>query len=259
MVIDIINNKGGTGKTTTGVNLSAALARTGHSVLLVDMDSQSSATSSLGAGNGGLGCCISDVLLKGAPAANAVRGTDEPGLKIIPGDIGLASADLVLADAPARERRLERCLAPVRDEFDFILLDGPPSLSTVFVNTLVASDSYIVPLVPEYLSLQGMLNLMKAVEEINKGTGAEPSLLGILFTMINPGIKRDRKLTREIIDAVCEQYKGDVFRTRIARNIMMSEAPAHGGSIFSYAPRSVGARAYESLAEEVVRRCSERL
>ncbi len=257
MIIDIINNKGGTGKTTTCVNLAAALAGSGHSVLVIDLDSQASASYSLGTANNALSPSIADALFDDTELATIIRNTGIPNLCLVTGSMDLAHSDLVLADINGWESLLGGRLDPVRNDFDFILLDSPPSLSTIFINALVASDYYIVPVTPEYLALEGFINLMRIVSEIKMNMSVRVELLGILFTMVNPTLKVNRKITREIIRLVSEEYGDRVFSTKIVRSIMLSEAPAEGSTIFEYAPRSVGARDYSMLAGEVVSRCSE--
>jgi chromosome partitioning protein len=144
----------------------------------------------------------------------------------------------------------------IEEYFDYIVLDSPPSMSMMFVNAIMASDFFLVPLTPEYLAYEGFLNLMKAIGAIRKNMGARVELLGVLFTMVNPLLTKNRKVTREIIKEMERAYGEYVFKTRIVRSAMLCEAPANGQSIFEYAPRSVGARNYEQLAEEVMRRCA---
>lgn len=261
MVIVVINNKGGTGKTTTCVNLSAALANSGYRVLLVDLDSQASASLSLGIKYSDLSPSIADVLFDGVAIKSVIRNTGIQRLDLLTGGMELAHSDLILADVPGRENRLAKSLEPIRDDYDFIFCDCAPSLSMLPVNALVAADRYIVPVTPEYLALEGLITLMEAVERIKKGMDVDVELLGIVFTMINPAkfflLNRDLRSQLEIIHLVREYYGEDVFKTVIRRNVKFTEAPSHGASIFGYAPRSSGAKEYAMLADEVLERCGK--
>lgn len=256
MIINVINNKGGTGKTTTSVNLAAALATLGKEVLLVDLDSQSSASLSLGVQAGSEGPGFMDALLGDVPMRALVTGTHVAHLSIAGGGMDLANSDLALATVQGRERRLRACLDGIEEYFDYILLDSPPSMSMIFVNAIMAADYFLVPLTPEYLAYEGFRNLMKAIGAVKMNMGAGIELLGVLFTMVNPLLKVNRKVTREIMSEMERAYGEYVFKTRIVRSAMLCEAPASGQSIFGYAPRSVGARNYEHLAREVVDRCA---
>jgi len=259
MVITVINNKGGTGKTTTCVNLSAALANSGYRVLLVDLDSQASASLSLGIQYDDLSPSAADVLFEEFAIEKARRSTNIPGLDLLTGEIELAHSDLILADVPRRETRFTEALEPVRDSYDFILCDCPPSLSMLPINALVAADQYIVPITPEYLALEGLVSLMDAVDKIKEGMEVNLKLLGIIFTMVNPGafslLNRELKGQLEIIRLVREHYDSDVFETVIKRNSKLAEAPSYSKTIFEYAPKSSAARHYTMLADEVLERC----
>lgn len=251
MIIAVINNKGGTGKTTTCVNLSAALANSGYRVLLVDLDSQASASLSLGVEYGDLSPSMADVLFDKIPVESAIRASNVEHLDLLTGGMELAHSDLILSDVPGRENKLAECLEIVRDQYNFILCDCPPSLSMLPVNALVSADRYIVPVTAEYLALEGLVGLMRAVEEIKNGMDIDTELLGIVFTMVNPNLK----VTRKVVDLVQEHYAEDVFKTKIRRNVKLSEAPSFGRSIFSYAPKAPGAEDYSMLANEVIKRC----
>lgn len=251
MIISIINNKGGTGKTTTCINLAAALARSGHRILVVDMDCQASASLSLGIGQGELAPSSAGVLFGKIHMAEAIRATTIPEVDLVTGDMALANTDLVLANVPGRERRLADSLAPFLNSYDFILCDCAPSLSMLAVNALVAADGYVVPVTPEYLALEGLVSLMKAVTKLRNGMNIQTDLLGILFTLVNPGLK----ISRKIIHLVREHYGEEVFKTEIRRDVKLTESPSFSRSIFEYAPGSRGATAYAELAEELVKRC----
>lgn len=258
MVIVVINNKGGTGKTTTCVNLSAALANLGYRVLLIDLDSQASASLFLGINYCDLSPSVADVLFDGMEISSAIRSTSIQRLDLLTGGIELAHSDLILADIPGRENRLAESLEPIKNNYDFILCDCAPSLSMLPINALVAADRYIVTVTPEYLALEGLITLMDAVEKVKKGMGVDVELLGILFTMVKPAafplFNRNLKHQSEIINLVREHY-GNVFKTTIKRDVKLAEAPSYGTSIFEYAPGSRSAKEYAMLAEEVIERC----
>ena len=259
MIIAIVNNKGGTGKTTTGVNLSAALANLGHRVLLVDLDSQASASISLGVPYSELSPSSADVLFDELPIESATRNTNIRRLDLLPGGLELAHSDLILADVPGREDQLAESLMPVRDGYDFIICDCPPSLSMLPVNALVAADRYVVPVTPEYLALEGLTGLMCAVDLIREGMDINVEMLGILFTMVNPArfrlLNKDLRSQLDIMDLVRGRYGKDVFKTVIRRSVSLSKAPSYGHTIFEHAPRSSGAQEYAQLAGEVLERC----
>jgi chromosome partitioning protein len=253
VVVAIVNNKGGTGKTTTAVHLAAGLARAGRRVLLLDLDAQASASFALGVGWDRLSPSTADVLFGGLSLSEAARATAVPGLRLVPAEMDLASADLMLADAPDRERRLADALGR-RDEGassrDLVLLDCPPALSLLTVNALVAADRFIVPVTPEYLALEGLVNLMTAVDRIRSGLGDVAALLGILFTLVPPG----GRAARDVAALVRERFGDRVFETEIRRDVRLAEAPAFGRTIFEHAPNCRGAEGYAALVRETIRR-----
>ena len=251
MIVALVNNKGGVAKTTTAVNLAAALASKTKRVLLVDLDSQGSASFSLGVARAQLSPSSAEVLLEDTPIRDAIRSTSIQGLDLVTGSMALANADLALVDVKGRERRLATTLAPVRDEYAYILLDCPPSLSMVPINALVAADAFLVPVTPQYLALEGLVNLMTATEQLRRGTGAQAALLGLVLTQVD----RRPKVTTEIIDLIRGHYGDRVFKTEIPINVRLSEAPSFGRSIFEHDPSSSGADAYKRLATEFAHRC----
>jgi len=259
MVIAIINNKGGVGKTTTCVNLAAALAKRGNSVLLVDLDSQASASLSLGFKKKDFSPSIAEVLFDDYEGKDAVRFTSIENLDIIPGHPDLANTDLILADTVGRESQLKRVLSPLVDKYDFIILDSPPSLSLMTVNTITAADCFIIPLAPEYLAYEGLKDFLSSVEMVKAEIGSKAELLGILFTMLNSTTKltREYKSAMKVIKEVRSKFSTKVFRAIIRRDVKLSEAPAEGKTIFKYAPTTRGAVAYETLALEVIKRLKE--
>jgi len=254
MILAVINNKGGTGKTTTAVNAAAALAMKGQRTLLIDLDSQASASLSLGIDRADFKPSIADAVLDVRGMSGIIRRTAVEGLDLITGSPELADADLQLAKIPGRERRLKDALTPIRAGYDFIIPDCPPSLGLLAVNSMVAADAFIIPTPPEYLALEGLVGLMEAVQRIHEGIGDTCRLLGILLTKVD----HRRKVTEEIVQVIRGHYRDQVFRTEIRVDVRLIEAPSFGQTIFQYDRGSAGADAYLQLAGEIIRR-KERL
>jgi chromosome partitioning protein len=250
MILAIINNKGGTGKSTTAVNLAAALALKGRQVLLIDLDSQASASLSLGIDRAGFKPSIADAIMDGRGMVGIIRKTGAERLDIITGSADLADADLQLAKIPGRERRLKDAIASIRGAYDFVILDCPPSLGLLAVNSMVAADAFIIPTPPEYLALEGLVGLLEAVKLIHEGIGDSCRLLGILLTKVD----HRRKVTEEIIQVIRRHYGDQVFKTEIGVDVRLIEAPSFGKTIFQYDRGSAGAESYFYLAEEIIRR-----
>lgn len=250
MILALINNKGGTGKTTSAVNLAAALAMRGSRALLVDLDSQASASLSMGIDRAAFAPSIADAILAGKPLKPVIRRTAVEGLDLVTGSPDLANADLALANLSGRERRLKAAIAPVLGDYAFIILDCPPSLSMLSVNAMVAADAFIIPTPPEYLALEGLVGLLDAVQKVHAGIGDKCRLLGILLTKVD----HRRRVTEEIIGVIRGHYKDQVFRAEVGVDVRLVEAPSFGKTIFQYDRRSSGAEAYLQLAGEIARK-----
>ena len=250
MILSVINNKGGTAKTTTAVNLAAALALKGRRTLLIDLDGQASASLSLGIDRAGFKPSAADVVLGGRGIVGVIRKTADDGLDLVTGSPDLADADLQLVRLPGREHRLKDALAPIRAGYEFIILDCPPSLGLLAVNSLVAADAFIIPTPPEYLALEGLIGLLEAVQRIHDGIGTGSKLAGILLTKVD----HRRRVTEEIVQVIRDHYRDQVFRTEIRVDVRLVEAPSFGKTIFQYDRGSAGAEAYRQLADEIIRR-----
>lgn len=250
MILAVINNKGGTGKTTSAVNLSAALAMKGRKTLLVDLDSQASASLSLGIERSAFAPSAANAILDGKPLKPLIRRSAVEGLDLVTGSPDLANADLMLASLSGRERRLKDAVAPVLGDYAFIILDCPPSLSMLSVNAMVAADAFIIPTPPEYLALEGLVGLLDAVKKVHAGIGDKCRLLGILLTKVD----HRRRVTEEIIGVIRGHYKDQVFRAEVGVDVRLVEAPSFGKTIFQYDRRSSGAEAYLQLAGEIARK-----
>ena len=249
-IISITNQKGGVGKTTTAINLSACLAQTGKRVLLVDLDPQGNSTSGLGISKKQEILCSYDVLIDGAPAADAIRPTMIDTLFVLPSRIELAGAEVELVSVNAREQRLKRALAPIRGDYDFILIDCPPSLGLLTLNALTASDSLLVPIQCEYFALEGLSQLMNTVKLVRRSLNGSLDIQGVVLTMFSARLN----LCVQVVEEVKHYFRDKVYNTIIPRSVRMSEAPSHGLPISLYDPRNTGARAYANLAQEFIKR-----
>jgi chromosome partitioning protein len=247
-VIALANQKGGVGKTTTTINLGAALAEQGRQVLLIDMDPQGALSVGLGLNPLALERTVYNLLMdpKAAPVA-AITSTKIDRVELLPSNIDLAAAEVLLVGEVAREQALARVLRPLRRQYDYLLVDCPPSLGLLTVNALTAADAVLVPLECEYFALRGMALLMDTIEKVRERLNPELEIVGILATMYDPRTVHGREVLGRVEDAFGDR----VFRTVISKTIRFAEAPVAGESILTYAGSSSGAAAYRELAKEV--------
>ncbi|WP_119070977.1 ParA family protein [Rubrobacter indicoceani] len=249
-VVAIVNQKGGVGKSTTAINLAAYLATKGERILVVDMDPQANATSGFGV-EVGYGGCMYDVLLEGKSIEDISRKTGIEGLWVAPSSINLVGAEVEMVSAMAREMKLKRAIEKLpQDRYDRVLLDCPPSLDLLTLNALTAADEVLIPVQCEYYALEGLSQLMQSIRLVKKELNPELEVGGVLLTMYDSRIN----LAKQVAEEVRTFFGERVFRTIIPRNVRLSEAPSFGMPVALYAPKSSGAEAYASVAEEVIGR-----
>lgn len=247
-IIAIANQKGGVGKTTTSVNLGAGMATLGKRVLLVDIDPQGNTTSGVGVNKADVGNCIYDILINEINPLETILETQIEGLHIIPATIQLAGAEIELVSTISRELKLKKALNAVKHNYDYIIIDCPPSLGILTINSLTAADSVIIPIQCEYYALEGLSQLLNTVRLVQKNLNPHLKIEGVLLTMLDARTN----LGIQVIEEVKKYFQEKVYRTIIPRNVRLSEAPSHGQSIITYDSRSKGAEVYLELAKEVI-------
>ena len=247
-IISVVNQKGGVGKTTTAVNLGAYLAYLGKQVLIVDIDPQANATSGLGIEHKNLEYGVYEAIIGHKPIYEIIKRTLQDGLKIAPSTISLAGAGIELVNTEDREFRLSRILDSIKDEYDYVIIDGPPSLSLLTVNSLVAADEVLIPIQSEYYALEGLGQLLETIGLVQNNLKPELGIMGAVITMFD---KRNR-LSTSVMNELYQYFPNRVFRSVIPRSVKLAEAPSYGRSILHYDPKSRGGRAYERLAKELI-------
>jgi len=247
--VSIVNQKGGVGKTTTAVNLTAALGAAGKKVLLVDIDPQGNSTSGFGIDKRALEKSAYDVIINGEPARNVIQKTQYKNVDVLPANMDLAGAELELVDIKHRERRLKTALSVLHDDYDFLLLDCPPSLGLITLNALCASDSFLVPIQCEYYALEGLSQLMNTVRTVKRLYNPFIELNGVVLTMYDGRLN----LTQQVVQEVKKYFPDKVYSTVIPRNVRLSEAPSFGQPVLYYDRTSKGSQAYVALAKEFIR------
>jgi chromosome partitioning protein len=252
--ICIANQKGGVGKTTTAINLSAALAVFEKKTLLVDCDPQANATSGMGFDKASLGSTLYEGLLGQAEAASLIRDSEIACLKLLPSNVELIGFEVEMMSAPERETALKKLLAPLKERFEYIILDCPPSLSLLTVNALTAADSLLIPLQCEYYALEGLGQLLQTVKRVKRSLNPDLRIAGILLTMFD----RRTNLSHQVAEEAHSFFKDLVFKTTVPRNVRLGEAPSFGKPILLYDAASAGAQSYVELAKELMNHSREK-
>lgn len=247
-IISVVNQKGGVGKTTTAVNIGAYLAQHGRQVLLVDIDPQANATSGLGIDHRNLEHGVYEALIGERPIFEVIKRTVQDGYKVAPATMSLAGAGIELVGMDEREFRLKRILEEVREEYDYIIIDGPPSLGLLTINSLVAADEVLIPIQSEYYALEGLSQLLNTINLVQANLKPELGVMGAIITMFD---KRNR-LSDSVMKELYQYFPNRIFRTVVPRSVRLAEAPSYGRSILHYDGSSRGAKAYERLAREII-------
>lgn len=249
-IISVANQKGGVGKTTTAVNLSAALAKLGKTVLLVDCDSQANATTGLGVDKPGLAASLYQGLIGDAAVEEIILPTMLPKLMLIPSNVDLIGFEVEMMTAPRREARLKELLAPVAQDYDFIIIDCPPALSLLTLNAFAACHSVLIPLQSEFFALEGLGQLLDTIKRVKHSFNPEIKIKGILLTMFD--IRTN--LSQNVVDDARQYFKDLVFKTKIPRNVKLGEAPSYGLPVILYDKLSQGSKSYVAFARELLKR-----
>lgn len=246
--IAIANQKGGVAKTTTAVNLSAWLSLMGQKVLLIDIDPQGNATTGVGIDKETLECCIYDVMINNTPVKDVVIPSTVENLDLAPATIDLAGAEIELVAVDEREQVLKKALVEIKDKYDYIFIDCPPSLGLLTLNALTAADSLLIPIQCEFYALEGLGQLLNTFRMVQQNLNSDLELEGVLLTMFDGRTN----LSIQVVDEVKKYFKGKVYRSIVPRNIRLSEAPSHGKPVMVYDRRSRGSEVYHELAKEVL-------
>ena len=252
-IIAIANQKGGVGKTTTAINLSATLAEAGQKVLAVDFDPQGNETSGLGLEKENLEQTVYELLIGDCKLSDCLVKEVQPNLDVIPSNVNLAGAEIELLEMDDKEKILRGFLRRIKKNYDFSIIDCPPSLSLLTINALVAADTVLVPIQCEYYALEGLNQVMKTIQLVKKGLNPKLEMEGVVFTMYDSRTN----LSNEVVQSVRESLNENIYNTMIHRNVRLAEAPSYGMPITLYDTRSVGAEDYRMLAAEVIKRGEE--
>lgn len=247
-IICIANQKGGVAKTTTAVNIGASLALMGQPVLLVDIDPQGNASSGLGIDKTELDRCVYDVLINDVSTREVIISSDIRNLDVLPSTIQLAGAEVEMVSLLAREQILKRALTPLKERYQYIIIDCPPSLGLLTLNALSAADSLLIPIQCEFYALEGVGQLMNTVQLVQKHLNPDLQIEGVLLTMFDARLN----LSIQVVDEVKKVFGNKVFKNIVPRNVRLSEAPSHGMPVVIYDPKSKGSEAYRELAKEVM-------